>query len=78
MKEIIKITIALVFIIGAYILGCHQEDEKHSTILNELNKTISTEQESIDQLQDSIVKLKYTIDTIKSKNQILAPKKVNN
>jgi chromosome segregation ATPase len=75
MKEIIKILIALAFIMGAYILGYHQEIEKHSTKLNEMNNTISTSKENLIQLQDSICKLKYTIDTLKKKNQITAPKK---
>jgi len=75
MKNIIKIIIALAFIVGAYILGYHQEDEKHSTQLNELNKTISTDKENFIHLQDSIGRLKQRIDTLKTKIQIAVPKK---
>ncbi|NOU47123.1 MAG: hypothetical protein HOO86_08685 [Bacteroidales bacterium] len=75
MKEIIKILIALAFIMGAYILGYHQESEKYSTKLNEINNTISTAKKNLIQLQDSISKLKYTIDSLKTKIQITVPKK---
>ncbi len=75
MKEIIKITIALAFIIGAYILGYHQEYEKHSAKLDEMKDSISIERANLVQLQDSIGKLKHTIGTLKTKIQLAVPKK---
>ena len=67
MKEIIKITIALAVILGAYIIGSHQDDEKHQLKIEELNKNISFEKMNISNLQDSISRLTHIIDSLKVK-----------
>ena len=65
MKEIIKITIALAFILSAYILGSHQNDEKHQLKTEKLNNIISFGKTNISKLQDSISKLRHIIDSLK-------------
>lgn len=67
MKEIIKITIALAAIIGAYIIGNHQDDEKHHLKIEELNNNISFDKKRISNLQDTIGKLNQIIDSLKIK-----------
>ena len=64
MKEIIKITIALAVILGAYVIGNYQDEEKHHLKIEELNKKISIDKTNISNLQDSIGKLKHVIDSI--------------
>jgi hypothetical protein len=67
MKEIIKITIALAVILGAYLIGNHQDDEKHQLKIEEINQNVSFDKTTISNLQDSIIKLKHIIDSLKVK-----------
>lgn len=66
MKEIIKITIALAVILGSYLLGSHQADDKFSTQLKEVNEKLSVSQVSIEQLKDSINSMQKLITQIRT------------
>lgn len=61
MRNLIKLIIALLFILGSYILGYYQADEKHSSQIKEINKKLSIEQSSVQQLKDSISKMSMII-----------------
>lgn len=73
MKEIAKIIIALAVILGAYLIGNHQEDEKSQLKIEALNKNISFDKENISHLQDHIIRLNQIIDSIKVKQVNLIP-----
>ena len=54
MRKLIKILIALSFILGSYFLGYYQAYEKYSSQLKELNEKYTTGQLSIQHFKDSI------------------------
>jgi hypothetical protein len=76
MKDLIKIIIAIAFILGAYILGNYQDNEKHKLQIEKLDKNIYSDKDTIAHLRDSISKLKLLIDTINTKTQTALPKRV--
>jgi hypothetical protein len=86
MKNLIKIFIALFFIIGSYFIGSYQANEKYSNQLNEVNKQLSISQSKINQLKDSINAINKLLiistigrrDTLKkSSTVLLINRKVN-
>lgn len=54
MKDIIKIIIALVFILCSYFLGYYQAEESYLNQLKELDEKLVINQSTIKQLSDSI------------------------
>jgi hypothetical protein len=75
MKDLIKILIAIVFILGAYCLGNYRDNEKHKLQIEELDKYIYSDKENIALLRDSINKFKQLIDIINTKPKIALPQK---
>jgi len=66
MKDTIKIVIALAFILGSYLLGNHQEDEKYQSKIEEFEKNIRIEKKNNSSLTDSNVKLRRLIDSLQT------------
>lgn len=68
MKNIIKILIALTFILGSYFLGFFKADEKYSNQLKAINEKLLVEQSRIEILRDSISTLKKVINSSTSQS----------
>jgi len=69
MKELIKITIAFVFIVGSYLLGGYQANEKCTHDIKRLSEEIATMKNKVLKLRDTIVTLKLTNEKNTNKNR---------
>jgi DNA-binding MarR family transcriptional regulator len=61
MKDIIKMIIALVFILCSYFLGYYHAEETYSLQLKEVNEKLVVNQSNIKQLTDSIEDLNFVL-----------------
>lgn len=68
MKDVIKFVIALIFITGAYFLGFHMEDEKHTLQMEKLKSQLSSDSMRVTKLLESIHRLQSDINKIKSQH----------
>ena len=75
MRDLIKILIALAFMVVAFFVGKYLVDEKCAIQLKEANEKTSIDKNRIQQLQDSINFLKQISDTNNANIQIPLSKK---